>query len=229
MKLINKLLTVFTLIIHSYLPVCLLSSVLFDLNVRFYYPLIPSIITLLFTLSTLIFAFVFSESSPLTKILSVIILPLSAINFSFYFIYSQSTPATVISIVSFVLAAILTVKNLKHIALRITFSIIAAAIGVITFVLSLVFAIAIGLGTKSVIYTSVSPSENYRAEVSNQNSIITNGQNIIIYDTDKEFRPPFIHLFPDGKIVFSGKWDESSTIDWQGDEIIINGEHIKTN
>ncbi len=227
MKQINKILLILSLVVHAYFPFCMLFSKIFNLSIRLYFPLIPSVINLTVTFAALVFSFLYSVPSFFDKILAVILTPIAALNFSFYFIYSENTAATILGIASYILVAILTMKTLKSIASRIIIPITVIAIGAVTFVLSLIFAIVIGLGNKDPVVTAISPSGDYRAEVSERDAIISNGYIVKLYDTEKEFNPPFILLYPEGKEIWSGVWDENSSIEWKDEKtLIVNSEII---
>lgn len=228
MKYFKKTAIILSLISILYIPICFLIAHIFDLNIKLLFPSAAALIQLAVSVFTLVFSFINKEKTGFVfKILCIALIPLSAINFAIYFIYSSSTAATLLAAISFILLSITAIKNVKFIAFRILIPLGCVTVGIITFVVSLILAIAIGLGAKEVINVEISPSGKYRAELTEQSAIINNGYTVELFSFQEDTRLPFIHIFPDGKTVWSGKLEENYSFFWENNStLIINGEKI---
>lgn len=229
MKLTNRILLIATLAVHSYFPICMAISQLAGLNLRPELPIVPAVITLLVTLAATVFAFLYTTPSTPNKIITLISAPLAALNFAYYFIYTDSAAAIIMLIVCYVSVAVLTVKTNKSIFTRILIPILLIALGLFTFVLSLVFAIVIGLSTPNSELEIESPDGSYRAELYKKSVSSYKNCELKLFKKADEAKLPFVHLSSDGKTAWSGEWSEDIEIFWQdGDTLVINGTVIET-
>lgn len=227
MKILRNFLFVFSLILNAYFPIAAISAAIFDLNVRIYSPALLAAITFGVTFLTLIFAFLCGSPSLINKILAPAITLLSIADFSVFLIFTDNAAATVFCILSYVISVILTVKTFSFLILRILFPIATTVLGIVTFLVSLILAVALALGNRAVTATSLSPDGRYRAEITSQNSISKNSYSVIIYDTENEVRLPFIHLFADGQAVFSDSEINPDSMSWENSTTItVNGKQF---
>ncbi len=230
MKHFKKISIIVSLITVSYMPLCFLSAEFFDCNIKITHPVILSVINLSVAVFTIVCSFAQKTNIGLSmKIISAMLIPISAVNFSLYFIFSEGSATAIISSVTFVIFSVAATKNIKPTALRIIISIGCIAISIVTFVVSLIFAIALGLGKKDAVAVELSPDKKYRAELTEQSSIINNGYTLNLFCTENDTRLPFIHIFPNGKELWSGKVEEiDSFYYWKNNNtVVINGNEIK--
>ena len=227
MKLTRNILIIFTLILQSYFPISAISSSLLDFNVRIYSPVFLSAIALTVTLAALVFSFISGPPSLHNKILAPIICLASAANFSLFLIFADNSTATVLCILSYALSVVLAIKCYSFLIIKIIFPIAALVLGAATFAVSIILAVALALGNKTVAASSLSQDGRYRAEITSQGALTKNSFSVVIYDTDDEVRLPFIHLFPDGRSVFTGSDISSAKMSWENSNtLIVNGERI---
>ncbi len=225
MKLTNRILLILTLLVHSYFPICMIIAKYAEYEMRPSLPLVAAIITLAVTLASTVFAFLYSAPDLLCKVLTLIIAPVSAANFAFYFIYTDSAAAIILIIACYVSAAVLAVKTNKSVFTRILLPIALGALGLVTFVISLIFAIIIGITSPNVAQSSLSSDGNLRAELHKKTE---SSYEVRIYETEQETKLPFIHLLRDGNRVWSGEWSEESEMKWlDSDTILINGNTVE--
>ena len=228
MKLLKKLSILAALLAGAYIPVCAFLASSLDLYIRFRLPAVSALIPLLITLGALAIAFVVPGSVGIvSKIFSIALIPVSAINFAVYFIYSESSAGIVLCALSFILASVLATKTVRFIAFRILIPLCSAGVGIITFALAVILAVAVGLGRKDVLYIKESPNREYRVELTEQN-LSSNGVSLVLYEVKKDTRLPFVSLVPDGKALFSGKLsDKSSLPEWKdGRTVIFDGKEF---
>ena len=225
MKITNRILLILTLIMHSYFPLCMIIAKFADYEMRPSLAPIAAIITLAMTLAATVFAFLYSAPDLLCKVLTLINAPISAANFAFYFIYTDSAAAIILIIVCYVSAAVLAVKTNKSVFTRILLPIALGALGLITFVISLIFAVIIGLSTPSAEAVVNSPDGSLRAELHKRTGTTCE---IRLYETDSDISLAFLKLHPEGERVWSGKWEDGSEISWlDADTILINGNTVE--
>ena len=225
MKIANRILLILTLIIHSYFPICMIIAKYTESEMRPTLAPVAAIITLALTLAATVFAFLYSAPDLLCKVLSLITAAVSAANFAFYFIYTDSAAAIIMIIACYVSAAVLAVKTNKSVFTRILLPIALGALGLVTFVISLIFAVVIGLATPSVQSAFDSPDGSFRAELQKKTG---NSYEVRLYESDGDLSLPFLKLLPEGERVWSGKWEEGSEISWlDADTILIDGNTVE--
>jgi len=220
MKITNRILVILTLVFHSYFPISVLIAKASGMGVSVSLPIIPAIITAALTVAATVFAFLYSTPAALEKAISVLLAPITAVNFAIYFIYTSSTAAIVLIMISFASIAVILVKQNKSLVMRVLTPIIMAAIGIFTFAFSLVLAIVIGISTRPVETALVSPDGELRAELYKKSS---SSYEVRLITVDDEANLPFLTLTPRGETVWSGKWEESFTMEWQDADTLTFG------
>lgn len=224
MKITNRILLILTLIIHSYFPICMIIAKYTEYEMRPTLAPVAAIITLALTLAATVFAFLYSAPDLLCKVLSLITAPLSAANFAFYFIYTDSAAAIIMIIACYVSAAVLAVKTNKSVFTRILLPIVLAALGLVTFVISLIFVIVVGLFSPNVQKVLDSPDGELRIEL---HELMEDFYEVRLYENDDDVSLPFLKLHSGGESVWSGNFDDGSEFKWIDDDtFVINGNTV---
>jgi len=227
MKKLRNILFVLALVLNAYVPAAAACAAILDLNFKIYSPAALAAITFGVTLLALIFSFLCGSQSLLNKISAPVITLLSIADFSVFLIFADDATATVFCILTYAASVALAVKSFSFLLVKILFPIVSTVLGVATFLLSVILALALALGNRSVTASSLSPDGRYRAEITSQSAISKNGYSLIIYDTENEVRLPFIRIFPDGEAIYSKSEIDPDGLSWENSNTVkVNGERF---
>ena len=227
MKKLKLISVILSLALNAYMPLIALVRWLGDFNIEIksaiFAALIPALVTLLALILT---ALSKSETGRSARIISLVNVPAAALSFCAYLMYSDSTGAFIIGIASFVFAVAMATLSVKRLAFRITVPVISVLVGGAMFVVALILAIALAFGQRRVIAEAESPDGEYRVEMLGS-LIDASSEALELIKTDNEIYLPFVHLFSDGRQIWSGQFEADDDLYFKDDTtVVIKGEEI---
>ena len=227
MKKLRLISLILSLILNAYMPLIALIRKLDDYNIEISSAPVMALISALVTLGTLVLAILVKEETGTpVRVFSFVNILLAALSFCAYLMYSDSTGAFIIGIVTFVFAVAVATVCVKRLAFRITVPVISVLFGGALFVVALILAIALAFGERRVIAEATSPDGEYRVEMLGA-LIDASGESLELIKTDDEIYLPFVHLFSDGRQIWSGQFESNDDLYFKNDTtVVVKGEEI---
>jgi hypothetical protein len=228
MKKIRLISNILSLALNAYMPIIALVRKLGDYNVIINSAPVLALIPLFVTLGALALAIAEKERTGVpVLVISLVNVPIAALSFCAHLMYSDNTGAFIIGTATFVVAVAVATLSVKRLALRIILPAISVLFGALMFVIALILAIALAFGQRRVIAEAVSPDGEYRVEMIG-GLIDASSDSLELIRTDEEIYLPFVHLFCDGREIWSGRFETGDSVYFKDNStVVIKGEEIK--
>lgn len=227
MKKLRLISLVLSLALNAYMPLVALVRKLGNYNIEISSATVMALIPAIVTLSALVLAIAVKEETGIpVRVISLVNILLAALSFCAYLMYSDGTGAFIIAIVTFVLAVATATALVKRLAFRITVPVISVLFGGVMFVVALILAIALAFGERRVIAEATSPDGEYRVEMLGS-LIDASSETLELIKTDDEIYLPFVHLFSDGRQIWSGQFEATDGLRFKDNfTVVVKGEEI---
>ena len=227
MKKLRLISLILSLVLNAYMPLIALVRKLGDYNIEINSAAVMALIPALVTLGALVLAILVKEETCTpVRVISFVNIPLAALSFCAYLMYCGSTGAFIIGIVTFVLSVAVATVFVKRLAFRITVPVISVLFGGALFVVALILAIALAFGQRRVIAEAESPDGEYRVEMLGT-IIDASNESLELIKTDSEIYLPSVHLFADGRKIWSGQFEADDDLYFKNDTtVVVKGEEI---
>ena len=227
MKKLRLISLVLALALNAYMPLVALVRKLGNYNIEIKSATVMALIPALVTLGALVLAILVKEETGVpVRVISFVNILLAAFSFCAYLMYSDGTGGFVIAIVTFVLAVAVATVFVKKLAFRITVPVISVLVGGAMFVVALVLAIALAFGERRVIAEAESPDGEYRVEMLGS-LIDASSETLELIKTDDEIYLPFVHLFSDGRQIWTGQFEETDGLYFKDNStVVVKGEEV---
>ena len=227
MKKLRLISLVLSLALNAYMPLVALVRRLGDYNIEISSATVMALIPALVTLGALVLAITVKEETGIpVRVVSLVNVALAVLSFCAYLMYSDGSGGFIIAIVTFVLAVATATVFMKRLAFRITVPVISVLVGGAMFVVALVLAIALAFGERRVIAEATSPDGEYRVEMLGS-LIDASSETLELIKTDDEIYLPFVHLFSDGRQIWSGQFESTDGLYFKDNTtVVVKGEEV---
>ena len=230
MKKIRLIVSIVALVLNAYMPFVALVVKFGSYNVEITHAVVPAIIPSVVSLALAVLVILGrKEICVPVRVITLSNVAMSIVSFAVYLLYSNSTAATIIAIVTFVSATVAATAVVKRIALRIIVPVISVLLGVAAFFFALLLALALAFGQRKIVAQATSPNGEYRVEM--VSGLITTqytSSNLELIKKSDEVYLPFVHLYPDGRQIWSGVFQSSDGLSFKDNNtVVVKGQEIK--